>query len=73
MSCLSTVKFRSDAFKGGKEDINGVLIADKVGEIYFLNTLNLHKLPEEPEKTPNKNEPAADTFDFPAKLVYAHQ
>ena len=57
-----------------KEDqpISGVLIADKVGEIYFLNLDNLHKLPEDPESIPGKNE-AGDSYDFVAKVVYGHQ
>ena len=41
-----------------------MLIADKVGEIYFLNTLNLPKLVKDPEQTPGRNELAADDFDF---------
>jgi len=53
------------------------MMADKVGEITFLNAKHLPDLPKDPEQVPNRNDPATDTaadaFDFKAKMLYGHQ
>ena len=51
----------------------GLMMADKVGEITFLNAKHLPDLPKDPEQVPNRNDPAADEFDFKAKMLYGHQ
>lgn len=53
--------------------IEGVLISDKTGEIFFLNSDNLSRLPADPESVPGRWQEGADNFDFVAKLVYGHQ
>ena len=54
------------------QDINGLLFADKTGEIKFLNTNNLSKLTKV-EDVPGRNEDRAETFDYVSKLIYGHQ
>mmetsp|Transcript_10335 Transcript_10335/g.15860 ORF Transcript_10335/g.15860 Transcript_10335/m.15860 type:complete len:246 (+) Transcript_10335:196-933(+) len=54
-------------------DVQGLLIADKVGEVYFLNINNLPRLAANPDDVPGRNQEEADTYDFVAKLVYGHQ
>jgi hypothetical protein len=54
-------------------NIQGLLIGDKVGEIYFLNVNNLEKLPKNVEEVPGKNQEEAQEFDFVAKVLYGHQ
>ena len=44
------------------KDINGLVIGDKVGEIYFLNVDNFEKLPKD-----------ENTESDVAKLLYGHQ
>ena len=54
-------------------EIEGLLIADKVGEQYFLNLNNLEKLPKNNEAAPNHKEGDADNKNHIAKLLYGHQ
>ena len=58
-------------FTHSNTDINGLLFADKTGEIKFLNTNNLSKL-SKIEEVPGRNEVKAGEFDFVSKLVYGH-
>ena len=53
--------------------ISGVLIADKTGDIFFLNEANLERLAKDPETVPTPNSEEAENFDFVAKLIYGHQ
>ena len=49
MTTIIPVEFTSAAYKDGKEPIMGLMLADKVGEIYFLNVKHLPDLPKDPE------------------------
>lgn len=42
-------------FKYKDASFNGVLIADRTGDIFFLNSDNLEKLPKDPENVPGRN------------------
>lgn len=53
-------------------NVEGLLIGDKVGEIYFLNVQNLEKLPKKIEDVPGKNQEEAEDHDFVAKVLYGH-
>ena len=64
------VGFKTPQAKSGA--IEGLLIADKVGEIHFLNIKNLPQLAEDPSTVPSRNDPAADAFNYVAKLIYGH-
>lgn len=73
MTAIIPIEFTSAAYKDGAEPITGVMMADKVGEIYFLNSKHLPDLPSDPETVPGRNDPAADDYDYKAKLLYGHQ
>jgi hypothetical protein len=53
--------------------VEGLLIGDKVGEIYFLNVQNLEKLPLDTVDVPGRNQDEAENHDFVAKVLYGHQ
>jgi len=72
VTTIHPMNFEAKDDKDSKRKIKGVLIADKVGEVYFLNLDNLEKLPKDPETIPGKNE-APESYDYVAKLVYGHQ
>lgn len=42
-------------FKPGDKVIEGLLVSDKVGEIFFLNLNNLGRLPKDPDTVPGRN------------------
>ena len=55
----------------GSDDFHGVLIADRYGDLLFLNEAKLNQLPADPESVPGFNEASQD-YDFVAKQVYSH-
>ena len=59
-------------FKDKDVSFNGVLIADRTGDIFFLNSENLEKLPKDPESVPGRNQEEAENFDFVSKVIYSH-
>lgn len=69
LSTIMDVKFKPE----GRDEIEGIVIADKVGEIYFLNLKNLDKLPKFGEEEPNKKEDEDDDTQKVAKLLYGCQ
>ena len=48
------------------------MVADKVGEIYFLNLNNLDRLPKDVDAVPGRNQDQEDV-DQVAQLLYGHQ
>jgi len=68
---VTTIRKLQFKHAGGEE--MGLIIADKVGEIFFLNLKHLDKLAKDPESVPGRNQEDADNFDFVAKLFYGHQ
>lgn len=51
---------------------HGILIADKVGDLLFLNENNLERLATDPETVPGPGQEGADTFDYVAQVIYCH-
>lgn len=52
---------------------HGILIADKVGDLLFLNENNLERLAKDPETVPGPGQEGAETFDYVAQVIYSHQ
>jgi len=55
------------------QKVRGVVIADKTGDIFFLNEKNMERLAKDPETVPSMNAEGADKYDYVVKLLYGHQ
>jgi WD40 repeat protein len=56
-----------------KPDIKGVLLADKFGDLLFLNENKLGNLAKDPDSVPGHGQEGAETFDYVATEIYSHQ
>ena len=65
---ILNVKFKS----AEDQEIEGLLIADKVGEIHFLNINNLNRLPKDLDSIPSRNAEGAEDYDYVVTFLYAH-
>ena len=73
MSTLLKVDMENPVAKNEQDKlIQGLLIGDKVGDIYFLNLKNLPKLPSIQKNAPEKKEEEEGGDSAVAKLIYGH-